>query len=341
MNNPSLLDELDVMRAPLPWQEQQWQQLRNQYENNQLAHAYLVCGEAGLGKLLFATDFCRYLLCDTPIDARACGQCRSCLSGGGEHHPDLLHLAPEEGARDIKIEQIRNLSEYVHRTSHRGGIKVALVSSAHRMNAAAANAMLKTLEEPSGNTILFLVTDLPGLLIPTVRSRCQRVLFSLPPKQLALDWLATQGIEQREDLLRLAGGRPLAAAQLADSADIQQREKLLERLLGIWQERVPVQQVAGECYKLDTEMVITQLQQTSSMLIKALLTDVIDLDERHKAFTQFLDSSGMAQQVLARNLMQFGEAVNLAQQQQRSGTNPNLQLLLESVLQNWSKIVNT
>ena len=143
-----------------PWQEQ-FEQLKSAYAQNRLSHAYLLSGMAGLGKTNFAIEFSKFLLADSSLDT----------------HPDFLLIQPEEKARGIKIDQIRELSDKLSRTSHAGGYQVVIISPADSMPIGAANALLKTLEEPQGNVIIFLIDNQEQVLPKTIASRCQKIFF--------------------------------------------------------------------------------------------------------------------------------------------------------------------
>jgi DNA polymerase-3 subunit delta' len=188
-------------------------------------HALLVHGPDGIGKHALALGFAQALLCETPRpDALACGQCPSCRYTMAGQHPDLVRVelltSDADGALTevdtITIDRIRALTDFVQLTSHRQRAKVAVIAPAERMNVAAANALLKTLEEPPPDTYLILVTEQPGRLPPTILSRCRKIAAPLPTAQEAHAWLAEQGVAAPELVLAQVGGAPLAALACAD-----------------------------------------------------------------------------------------------------------------------------
>jgi DNA polymerase-3 subunit delta' len=190
-------------------------------------HAWLIEGPRGVGKRALALEFARALLCESPLPGfRACGACPGCAWVAAGQHPDLRLVEPVEVDDDgnakpvdlIKIDAIRRLTEWSQITSHRQGAKVAVIVPAERMNAAAANALLKTLEEPPQGTFLLLVAHQSGRLPPTVVSRCRRLPVVRPAREEAIRWLGGQGAKAPEALLAQAGGSPLAALELADPA---------------------------------------------------------------------------------------------------------------------------
>ncbi|MDH5286531.1 MAG: DNA polymerase III subunit delta' [Betaproteobacteria bacterium] len=190
-------------------------------------HAWLIEGARGIGKRALALELARSLLCESPRPGeRACGSCPGCTWVAAGQHPDLrlveLVEFDEEGNATpvdvIKIDAIRRLGEWAQITSHRGGAKVAVVVPAERMNASAANALLKTLEEPPPGTYLLLVAHQGGRLPATVVSRCRRLPVPRPATDVAVGWLAGQGAADPATLLAQAAGAPLVALELADPA---------------------------------------------------------------------------------------------------------------------------
>src|SRR3990167_8575661 len=156
--------------APYPWLTLAWNRL--QQWRLQLPHALLLVGAQGLGKLALAEAFALNLLCKQPTpDGQACQQCHSCHLVMSKNHPDLIAIASQKEI--IKIEPIRELVDALTQTPQQGGMRIIIINEAHKMNRAAANALLKTLEEPRPQTLLMLLTDQPALLLPTIRSRCQ------------------------------------------------------------------------------------------------------------------------------------------------------------------------
>lgn len=225
-----------------PWQTQTWQTLMAQQAR--LPHAILLTGEAGTGKLAFARHLAQALLCEAADQAqRPCEVCDACRWFAAGNHPDFRELAPSsddedgEGADDtkakkkkseiIKIEQVRALANFVYLTSHRGGRKLVIVQPAEALNAASANALLKTLEEPPEGAVFILVSHAWRRLLPTILSRCRRLPMPMPAPDIAARWLAEQGLADAADHLAEAGGAPLLALQRADAAQSAARDAFL------------------------------------------------------------------------------------------------------------------
>ncbi len=215
-----------------PWQQTIRQQLEQTLQRQQLPHALLFYGAAGIGKRNFAEAFANRLLCQQPQQASACGQCKACQLLAAGSHPDRLTLQPEEGSKEIKIDQVRAFIEKMSLTRHNDGYRVALIAPADAMNINASNSLLKTLEEPPANVLLLLISDKPSALSATIRSRCQKIRFDLPSTEQAQQWLQQQGVQQAELLLKLANGAPLAALALAEDDGMAIREQLLQN----WQQ---------------------------------------------------------------------------------------------------------
>lgn len=221
-----------------PWNRPLWERLTR--ERERLPHALLLHGMPGVGKHALALSLAEWLLCQRPLAGSSCGQCPSCdwLAQGG--HPDLCIVEPrvEDNASDkpkrsmqlITVGDIRAATEMLALSSHQGGWRIVLIEPAEAMNTAAANALLKTLEEPPPRVMLMLVSHQPRRLLPTVLSRCHKLALPRPDRQVAMAWLAEQHLTDAEGLLLEAGGAPLLALEYADAERTAQRERLLAAL---------------------------------------------------------------------------------------------------------------
>ncbi len=152
--------------------------LQHALDNQRVAHAYLFEGSDGIGKKLMALFFARALLCQT---GDGCGNCSACRKVDHHNHPDI-HQLDADGAA-IKIDQVRRLQQDLSLRPLEGGYKICLIDGAEQLTTSAANALLKTLEEPQPGTLIILLTSQPQKLLPTICSRCQRLPFSRLPKQ--------------------------------------------------------------------------------------------------------------------------------------------------------------
>jgi DNA polymerase III subunit delta' len=198
-------------------------------ERERWPHALLLTGPRGIGKRLLALHLAQALLCESPQPSgKACGACVGCNLIMRGAHPDLRLIEPvtydDEGNATpvdaITVEPIRDLIDFALLSSHRGRAKVAVIAPAEALNGAAANALLKTLEEPPPGTYLLLVTNQAGRLPATLVSRCRRLPLAYPDPAVATAWLAERGVDNAGLVLSQAGGSPWLALDLAH-ADVQ------------------------------------------------------------------------------------------------------------------------
>jgi DNA polymerase III subunit delta' len=220
-----------------PWQEAVWTTLGQRLTSGRLAHGQLLSGPQGLGKFAFAEAFARRLLCLAPGPNRVCGQCKGCHLSAAGNHPDLLQLRVGAGKQGLGIEAIRGIPGFLALKPHYGGHRIAVLEAAERMTRSAANALLKTLEEPPDGAYLLLVANRLAQVPITLRSRCQHLRFVVPKASAALAWLtrAEPDVDPRRWplLLALAGGAPLRACTLAAESLDQRYRELTTGLLAL------------------------------------------------------------------------------------------------------------
>lgn len=221
---------------------QSWSALQSR--RARLPHALLMIGQRGLGKLHLAQAFAMGLLCEQPReDGLACGKCLACNWFEQGNHPDFRLLQPQaliedaeaevgkkKASQQITIDQVRGLDEFLNVGTHRAGLKIVLISPADAMNRNTANALLKSLEEPSANTLFLMVSDEPLRLLPTIRSRCQVIPVAVPSIPIAERALAAEGVENPGRWLAMAGGSPYLAIELANSGNGGWLDLLTRRL---------------------------------------------------------------------------------------------------------------
>lgn len=225
-----------------PWHQEAWDRLRSRRERGSMPHALLLAGPAGLGKRVFLDRLVRGLLCQKPVDGDACGQCRACKLLDAGTHPDRVDVSFELNTsgklrKEIVVGQMRNLSARLAMSSQFGGWQFASIDPADAMNAAAANALLKTLEEPASASLIVLVADAPWRLTATIRSRCQRIDFRLPPAEQALQWLEQAGVANAAAALEAAGGNPGLAHAWAGQGMLDERRQVQSDLTALAQGR--------------------------------------------------------------------------------------------------------
>ncbi|HKD52578.1 MAG TPA: DNA polymerase III subunit delta' [Steroidobacteraceae bacterium] len=204
-----------------PWLSAEMAALGGARESGRVPHALLIHEAPGAGGDWLAAWAAQLVLC-TKGGATPCGECPGCRRAAALQHPDLAWVRPLEESRQIRIEQVRELSADLALTSHAGGYKVGILTPADALNRFAANALLKTLEEPAPRTVLILVATQPSRLPPTILSRCQRLRVRAPERAAAVAWLnAARGKADWDAALEVLGEAPFLAlnadpSQLAD-----------------------------------------------------------------------------------------------------------------------------
>lgn len=206
--------------------------IRRAVRADRLHHANLFHGPAGVGKRATARALAAWMNCTgRPVDADdACGACRSCRLMGSENHPDIVEVKPD--GQFIKIDQIRAMQQLTRFRPHEAKRRVILIDQADALREEAANAMLKTLEEPTGETVFFLVTAQPHLLLSTIRSRCQPVQFSALTAADVTELLVSKGVDavSAARVSRLSEGSLSRAMEVLESPVYALRDELFENL---------------------------------------------------------------------------------------------------------------
>lgn len=253
----------------------------------QLPHALLLFGQKGIGKADLASFFVQSLLCEAPQkNGEACGQCAACLWFVQGSHPDFRLIRPDalaeatdeaveiegentseasakdskKASKEIRIDQIRALADFINLGSHRSGLRVVLLYPAQALNLNAANALLKMLEEPPPHTLFVLVSDGLDGLLPTILSRCQKIAIAPPETELALAWLKEQRVESAASLLAEAGGAPLLALALSTQSELLQAQKSLFHGLAQPQQ-MDALQLADKLYKVPLPTTVDWVQR--------------------------------------------------------------------------------
>jgi len=244
------MSETDISQTLLPWTKELFASLMQRYQSQQLAHAILISGREGLGKRALATQLCASLLCpQVQGGAAACGQCKSCQLLAADSHPDALVVAAEKSGGAILIDQIRHINQFASLKSQLGGVQVVVIENAGRMNRNAANALLKTLEEPNDNLFMILLADSVQGLLPTIRSRCQSYRIGEPDSETQLQWLRAQAPgqsdAQRREALAMAFGAPMLAARLLQDDMATTHQQFLQLFLALSAARLDAEETAS------------------------------------------------------------------------------------------------
>jgi DNA polymerase-3 subunit delta' len=269
---------MDFLSADsLPWLAGAQRRLRAAWTAQRLPHSLLVLSVPGLGAEQLANWIAALALCESN-DSRPCGVCASCQLLRADSHPDWHRVRIEEDAHQIKVDQVRGLIESLALKSYRGGFKVGVIEGAEALNVNGANAFLKTLEEPTANTVLIMIARPNHRLPATIASRCLRLTLQPPTADIAAGWLGARtpapaeaadarvegakasAARSWEAALRLAGGAPLLALEM-DAAgiaalDADMRESLSQLSAGA----VDVSLLAERWLKSDPGLRITWLE---------------------------------------------------------------------------------
>ncbi len=317
-----------------PWQQNLWQRVIDQYRTGKMPHALLCKGPKGLGKVEFVKSLAETILCERSSSS-ACGQCRSCTLFLSGNHPDFYEVTLLEKAKQIKIDQIRNLSEKLSLSSHQRGYQVAIIHPAEGMNRASANALLKTLEEPSGQVVIILVADQLALIPATVISRCQTMNFAAPIASDVLEWLKTE-LDVSQDraklLLQMAEGAPKRALNMGQNDYPKFRDQILQTL---WQ-LIKLEDLA--CKKAP-ELLKQNLTEVLKVIF-SIAMDVMRLQCQLPVIAienqDCVKALGMmSQKINLVSLSQYLPQLLQAQHRAENIAGLNAQLLLEGVLLRW------
>jgi DNA polymerase-3 subunit delta' len=255
--------------------EKQWNYLFKRWRDKQLPHALLLSGAAEIDKKSFALRFAKLLLCQQSINLKeACDNCHACQLFNAETHPDFHLIQPLEDGKIIKVDQVRDLIAKLNQTAQQGCYKVAIITPAEVLPVAAANALLKTLEEPAAQTLFVLISDSPGILPATIRSRCQSIVFS-------------------------------ANAESVQQKQTESYQKLLNGLRDLTQQKIDPLQLAAQWAKEPLEEIVDNLTLIVMHVIRSQTTTInkklfLYLDQLYQL--RKLPQINLSQQLLLENL---------------------------------------
>lgn len=294
----------------LPWLEDSFQQLSVRMAADKLHHALLLQGPSGLGKAKFALELAQLLLCHSRQGEKVCGRCQSCLLNVASNHPDL-HIVQSD--KQIGVDQIRDAIKKLVGSAHMSGAKVLIIYSAHTMTESSANALLKTLEEPTANTFLILTTEKPERVLATIRSRCEKLALPLPNLQTTMAWVQNQtNAEVDTNLAKLFSTRPLALL-----AELQEEQSFtfdiysvgLEQLL---QQQVSALQLASD-WQDNADKVVKWTQYWARQQCSELLPDTVwELNQQAAKAIKQLRNPGVNKILVLTQLLDKLALVNAA-----------------------------
>lgn len=323
----------------LPWNQGKLEKLVELEGSQKLGHAYLVQGQKGLGKESLVRDFSSYLFCQKREGQLACGDCQACHLFSAGTHPDFKSISVEEGASQIKIEQIRDSRNFLANTPLMGKYKILVINLADKMNINAANALLKNLEEPASDTLLFLLSHQPGLLLPTIRSRCQQIKISRPSDVLALPWLEQYIDEaQAKECLDLAFGAPLLALDYANEERQKERRDIQKSLLDLLRSELVCSDAAKSLNQYPIEDVLDNIMLSLKDLSRQLQlqNEEANVGKTTNELNSIVKQLGA---VHIRPLHNFHAVLIQARSAIQSTANPNVLLLLESICFQWVQLM--
>lgn len=320
-----------------PWQTEQWQQFSQRKSLNRLPHALLLTGMQGMGKAHFADAITRSLLCQKTQNAEpdAACVCHACGMLNGRAHPNVLWIEPEKPGQAIKVDPIREVTDFINQTSLHNGYRIVIINPANQMNVNAANALLKTLEEPSVGALLVLISHQDAGLPATILSRCQRLLFAKPNQTIAVDWLRQQIKETEFDpelMLAITEGGPLSVLTMLQDDYMTQRAALYAAF-GTLSDK-----------KSNPIAAASQMQSAELMTILSLsISFVMDCVRLQMHCDQSLLNnrdvvthlSNAAARISTQKALQFLTYLNSCRRQLLAGINPNKALLIETIMINW------
>ncbi|MBC8380484.1 MAG: DNA polymerase III subunit delta' [SAR92 clade bacterium] len=308
-----------TLALPLPWHKDVWEGFNRAIDTDRMPHALLLHGSNGVGKRRLAITLAQRLLCSAEANEYACGSCKSCKLLLAGSHPDLTILEPEEEGKKIRVDDVRTLCTRLNTTAQQGGWKIGLILVADAMNINASNALLKSLEEPQGKTLLVLVSDRLHALLPTIRSRCQKQYLATPGEDVATHWLKEVSGNSSDvaKAIEVSNGRPLLALHNIESGTLALRQDFEGIIEGVASGSLSSVEAAQQCVKLNGNNIIEWY-----------------MNYVHRLAVNEGQGGG------DRRLFQFQDRLMSARQLLLSQSNVNQQLLLEGLFMDWAQSSN-
>lgn len=327
------------MLSIYPWQQRQWEQLQLARASERLPHAILLSGPEGIGLSHFCQCVVNSLLCANPAEeGRACGACKACVLMQAGNHPDFLKLEPEDRGKQIKVDSVRELIEYIHLSSQYGRYKLAAIEPAEAMNRSSANSLLKTLEEPPPGSLLILISHQPSLLPITIRSRCQQINMPPAAEEPMRAWLQKQPVVPKADLdklITLSRGAPLKALDFVETEVLAQQKTVLDDLHALRQNRLDPVSTAEKWQGFGVSEVLQWLLAFFNEMIRLKLASFPFVENNSNINRQLQElTKGL-------DLVQLFTCYDLVLQDYHTVTGPislNKQGLLEGIIVEWQSL---
>lgn len=335
------------MNELYPWQKEAWESLQGL--RTRLPHALLIKGAQGIGKLDMAVTYAASLLCAAPLSSGIpCGQCDSCRWFKQGTHPDFRMVQPDalgntdeanekeaakKPSREISVDQIRALTNFSNLSAHQGGYRIVLIHPAEAMNVNSANALLKTLEEPTTKLLFILITHKPQQLLPTILSRCLSLVVATPRRDAGIAWLQQQGVDRPESALAQTGYAPLQALRWAEEGEgAEDRAVLLSALQRPAQ--LDALSLADKLQRSAPGQIVHCLQQWCYDLSSAKLTGKVRYFPEQEAVLK-----GLSANIPAMRLLRYQKELQTAKREAFHPLNPKLQF--ESILLSYRQIFSS
>ena len=335
-------DILEESAAHFPWLDPYWSELIS--EDKSFHHAMLLSGPQGIGKKHLATNLAKYILCSSPVSdpvCRPCGHCDSCCLFESKTHPDFIWLSPPDDGKQIKVDQIRQLNDFLSKTSLQGNNQVAVLSPADALNQNSANAFLKTLEEPPSDTYIILVHHKLVPILPTIKSRCFQINLTVPNPMICHEWLkgSINGDIDESDIhqaLRYTRFRPLVALEFLNNNMSESVSYFLQDLRLLLKQECSVIQVHNKWSKFSKITLLEWFDLWVGDIIRLGCSgdDTFNIQpSASRFFTAVLKRSSMDR------IYAFLDDLRSAQLQLKNSTNLNEQLLFENILIRWCNLI--
>ena len=352
------MDELSNMNTSkpkqndeFPWHHTCWQQFIQARSQNQLPHAILLTGEEGIGKLALAKRMAKSLVCinneSNPDDA--CNSCKACKTYDSGANPDYSEIRLLDDKLQIGVDQVRELSSFLHHSRSFNTTRVVIINPVERMNLNAANSLLKSLEEPTEHTVMILVTSQLSQLLATIKSRCQTFTVKTPSIEQSIAWLKTQQSKQSneqndnetdainpEKALEITGNKPLKAIQL-NADEVEQRRHFFKDLYAIIKQQLSVTEVAKKWDKQDLARLLNWQVIAVQNSIKNSLSHFESSTENSSDLPSYVSTKT---NVLTQHLTQEEQWLlyqKLLNQKQYIHTSVNSLMFTENMLLLWLK----
>ena len=316
-----------------PWLQESFEQFHRAALAQQLPHAIILQACSGVGADSFARAIAAMMLCEKKSPDQ-CGSCSSCQWYQAGSHPDLIELQCEQKSRVIKIDQVRSLIERLNKTAY-GKMQVGIIHHADSMNTAAANALLKTLEEPPGAVLLLLISEKASSLPATIRSRCQISTLSIQNREQAIAWLQSAYPDKNaETLYRHTLGSPLHASDLIESGYFELRD----RILGFFCGHQKTHNIVTFALELSKETPSLSLKIMQSLIADLIKIHVNIAAESLCHADRVHELEELKQCSLVADLQRFYQELLSAKEQIEGKVHLNLQMVFESLLLKWINV---